>query len=78
MYIYQKIQKAINKYFNKGSLVTYKEIVDIVRKEYPEVKKSCILPSDCCDNHENRDPRSGKYKIFHKRHDLGNGRYEVL
>jgi len=78
MYIYQKIQKAVKKHFNRGDLVRYKEIVDVVRKEYPEIKASCIIPSDLCDNWKNKDPRSGKHKIFHKRVDLGMGRYEVL
>ena len=78
MRIYQKIQKAVNKYFNKGDLVTCSQIVSVTRKEYPEVKKSCILPSDYCDNHKNKDPWSGRYKIFHKRHNLGDGKYEIL
>lgn len=78
MYIYQKIQKVVNNNFNKGEIVTYKQVVDTVRSEYPEIKAGCILPSDLCDNHRNKDPRSGKHRIFHKRVDLGLGRYEIL
>lgn len=78
MHIYQKIQKVVNSNFKKGEIITYKQIVDRVRKEYPEVGANSILPSDFCDNHRNKDPRSGKHKIFHKRVDLGLGKYEVL
>jgi hypothetical protein len=78
MYVYQKIKKAVSNNFNRGDVVRYKDIVEVVKKEYPEIKEGCILPSDLCDNWKNKDPRSGKYKIFHKRNDLGVGQYEVL
>jgi hypothetical protein len=78
MYIYQKIQKTVKKHFTRGDLAKYKEIVNVVKKEYPEIKTNCILPNDLCDNWKNKDPKSGKHKIFHKRSDLGIGEYEVL
>lgn len=78
MHIYQKIQKVVNINFNKGEVVTRKQIVDAVRSEYPEVGTNCILPSDLCDNHKNKDPRSGKHKTFHKLDKMGLGKYKVL
>ena len=75
MYIYQKIQKAVNKYLNKGDLITYGQIIAMVRKEYPETKKNCIIPSDYCDNHKNKDTWSGRHKIFNK---IKRGIYKIL
>lgn len=75
MYIYQKIQKALKKYFSKDDLVRYKEIVSITRKEYPEVKEGSILPSDLCKYHKNKSSFSGKHKIFRR---LGRGKYKII
>ena len=75
MYNYLKIKKAVKKHFKTGDEIFYKDIVRIAQQEYPEIKKDCILPSDLCDNHKNKDPFAGKHHVFHK---LGIGRYEVL
>ncbi len=77
MYNYQKIQDAVLRDYKFGDDLTYKEIVKIVKSHY-DIKESCILPSDLCDNHKNKDPKAGKHHIFHKLHKLGKGKYQVL
>jgi len=64
-YNYQKIAAAMLS--EVGNTLSTSKIVELVRKKFPEVKRSVILPGDYCNNHENKDPFSSRHYIFKKR-----------
>lgn len=74
----EKIQNVVNKYFQEGQKATTNQIIDAVVEEYPGTKRDSVIPSDYCDNHKNKDPGSGVFKIFHKEKEMGPGWYSIL
>lgn len=73
---YQKFALAMIKNFKECDVINYREIIDVVQKEFPEVNKSSILPADYCDNNIGMDPHVGRYHIFHKL--KISGQYKIL
>ena len=58
-----KIKKAMYKNYKKGDSIKTSQIIQCVKKHYPEIPDNSILPSDFSSNHNNSDPFSGKYPI---------------
>jgi hypothetical protein len=70
-----KIKDALYRDYKRGAKLKTSEIIESVKKYYPEIPEDSILPSDFCSNHKNKDSFSGKHHIFKK---LGYAYYELL
>ena len=60
----QKTQQAMFKRYQSGVLLSSSKIKDNVLEDYPDTKRSSVMPADYCCNIYNKDPQSGIYHIF--------------
>lgn len=62
---FEKFKDALQKSgYKTGDTLSAAEFIACVKKHYPDVPETSILPADYCNNHQNQDPHSGRYHLF--------------